>query len=154
MNTNVSCKSVMSAVINHPQRVFFFLTQMLSLFQAQCVRFTAGHGDKEKVLQHMQELVQEIHLWQGGVSHPSLFTLDTLCFSRVSARDLVRGQRSLWNSACGSKGEGGSWWWWITLIRLVRCCRACSVKSMKQRHLKLFCTLHIDQFCCLFFVLY
>jgi len=39
------------------------------------VRFTAGHGDEEKVLQHMQELVQEIHLWQEGVSHPSLFTL-------------------------------------------------------------------------------
>jgi len=66
----------MSAIINHSKSFFFLNTSSFrSFFQAQCVRFTAGHGDEEKVLQHMQELVQEIHLWQEGVSHPSLFTL-------------------------------------------------------------------------------
>jgi len=85
------------------------------------VRFTAGHGDEEKVLQHMQELVQEIHLWQEGVSHPSLFTLSLT--DSALARFLP--VMSAWNSACGSRGKGGSQRWWITgtLIRLVLCCR-------------------------------
>lgn len=72
----------------------------LFFFQAQCVRFTAGHGDEEKVLQHMQELVQEIHLWQEGVSHPSLFTLTLSALARflpVISSEVAVKQR-LWFS--------------------------------------------------------
>lgn len=59
------------------------------------MRFTTGHGHQKKVLQHMQELVQEIHLRQEGVSHPSL----------VSPTPVQRSGVTM--SVCGSQGEVG-----------------------------------------------
>lgn len=83
--TRLWCVSL-SAVIN---------TLPPTLFQAQRVRFTTGHGHQKKVLQHMQELVQEIHLRQEGVSHPSLVSPTLVQRSGVTI------------SVCGSQGEVG-----------------------------------------------
>ncbi|KAA0703976.1 Periostin [Triplophysa tibetana] len=54
----------------------FTILALSSLDQGQRVRFTTGHGDQKKVLQHMQKLVQEIHLRQEGVGHPLHFFLN------------------------------------------------------------------------------
>lgn len=96
----------------------------------------------------MQKLVQEIHLWQSGVSHPFLFTLDTLARFLPVISSEVRGR---WEKApvvlrvkVGHDGDGLHWLCLFGAVGRVQ------GKWMKQKHLKLFCTLHIDQFCLFF----